>query len=513
MSNYQNRKAEMVSLNTGATKIFKDPVHGYISVPVNICTALVDTPIFQRLRHIEQTSMRTLYPAAHHDRFIHSLGVFHLGQKVYSSLTNTAINDGSSIAGILNDQKLQNTFLVACLMHDCGHAPFSHTFENFYNYTKAKGSERVYNRLYGCFPDGSFTISGSFKPAPHEAFSAVVFKEFYTQALRDNNIDCDIELAARMITGCTYPSADTPEKEVHNQLIGLLNGDAIDVDKLDYILRDTWASGVSNASIDVERLISAMMLRTSANDQIELCYHKSALSVIQSVVDARNYLYRWIYTHHTVLYYAKLLDLSLRRAANLIFPDNPDRFWESVFSEQAFQEIVTLNEVTSIYLPTDGDILNILKSLAGKLSNDTDSANSIFINDVNEFLSHSPQRVPLWKTYAEYRHFFGGQGIGNIKTAQHLSCTVEDIPDFIARKIGKGVSPDDIIAIKAEAKIYAISEGDIRVLIDGKHESFTNLLGKQVSIGPQPMHFFVFIPRQYSDERQHLINELQKRTR
>jgi HD superfamily phosphohydrolase len=67
----------------------------------------------------------------------------------------------------------------ACFMHDCGHSPFSHTFENFYNYTEARDSERAYERLYECFSNDDFKKSGSFKPAPHEAFSAVVLKEFY----------------------------------------------------------------------------------------------------------------------------------------------------------------------------------------------------------------------------------------------------------------------------------------------------------------------------------------------
>ena len=67
-------------------KLFRDSVHGYISVPAAICADYIDTPIFQRLRYIEQTSMRVLYPSAHHDRFIHSLGVYHLGKMAFSHL-------------------------------------------------------------------------------------------------------------------------------------------------------------------------------------------------------------------------------------------------------------------------------------------------------------------------------------------------------------------------------------------------------------------------------------------
>ena len=68
------------------SKTFLDTVHGYITVPENFCDLLIDTPNFQRLRRIEQLSSRSLYPCARHDRFVHSLGVYHIGKKFITSL-------------------------------------------------------------------------------------------------------------------------------------------------------------------------------------------------------------------------------------------------------------------------------------------------------------------------------------------------------------------------------------------------------------------------------------------
>jgi HD superfamily phosphohydrolase len=65
-------------------KIFRDPIYGYISIPEKYCKAFIDTPIFQRLRRIEQTSMRVLFPSSRHDRFVHSIGVYYLGQLAFS---------------------------------------------------------------------------------------------------------------------------------------------------------------------------------------------------------------------------------------------------------------------------------------------------------------------------------------------------------------------------------------------------------------------------------------------
>ena len=123
------------------TKIFRDSVHGYINVPVDYVTNFIDTELFQRLRHIEQTGMRILYPSARHDRFIHSLGTYFLGHKAFECFKRNIYRSYHGIAGktdhyiIFEDEKenecfwdkCQLLFEIACLLHDCGHAPFSHT--------------------------------------------------------------------------------------------------------------------------------------------------------------------------------------------------------------------------------------------------------------------------------------------------------------------------------------------------------------------------------------------------
>jgi HD superfamily phosphohydrolase len=115
-------------INEDEIKVIKDPIYGYIEIPVEYFLFFIDTSIFQRLRRIEQTGARVLYPAAHHDRFVHSLGVFHLGKLAFQNLKRNSFN-------LLNEtqwKKYQKTFEIACLLHDCGHAPFSHTFEEYF---------------------------------------------------------------------------------------------------------------------------------------------------------------------------------------------------------------------------------------------------------------------------------------------------------------------------------------------------------------------------------------------
>ena len=109
-----------------------DTVHGYIMVPDELVKNIIDTSAFQRLRRIEQTSIRSVYPSARHDRFIHSLGVYHIGSLIVDHLRKEEEANDFWGETANNMSVIYNSYLVACLLHDVGHAPFSHTFENYY---------------------------------------------------------------------------------------------------------------------------------------------------------------------------------------------------------------------------------------------------------------------------------------------------------------------------------------------------------------------------------------------
>ncbi len=475
-------------------KQFKDPVHGYISVPDDWCTDFIDTPIFQRLRQIEQTSMRPLYPAAHHDRFIHSLGTYHLGRRLLSCLISNTSDPATK--KLLEEGPIRTTFLVACLMHDCGHAPFSHTFEGFYNYTESATSQRAYKLLSEEFPGSDFIVDGSFDPAPHEAFSAVVLNRCYKDALV--KYGCDAELAARMITGCTYPDEREPEIQVRNRMISLLNGKAIDVDKLDYILRDTWASGVQNTAVDIARLFASALFYCDNGGTVQFCYAKSALSVLQNVVDARNYLYEWVYNHHTVLYYAKLLDRSIRKLAkHLAKPKDPDAFWKMVFSLEPFRGRVRVANKVYVYLPTDGDMLYLLKLFES----------AIPLPDVHELLSHESKRVVLWKTYAEFRLFFKGRPV---MIPAICTSVAKRLPRLLANEFK--CPEEDVLVVSALNKHYVIEESHVQILLDGDIKPFTEVMGDQPQRKPGNF-FYVFVPPTLSDKKREIVRIICAQTR
>ncbi len=284
------------------TKVFMDMVHGYIHVPKVFVKHIIDTIQFQRLRNIDQTGMRPVYPAANHDRFIHSLGVYFLGlQAVDALLSNFKGNyhwnihsDGSQHIFWAKNKVL---FLLACLLHDIGHAPFSHSMESFY--VEDANKEQLHERLRKALDieKGSGEFARLKNAAAHEKMSAfIVIEQFQEQIgkildelgndrypkieqqsyseyprpplhVDRSELEDDVRFIARMIMGVKYESYH-PECQIRNCFVDLLNGQNFDVDKLDYIIRDTRMSGISNITLDAERLINSLTIIATTR------YHK-----------------------------------------------------------------------------------------------------------------------------------------------------------------------------------------------------------------------------------------------
>lgn len=284
-----------------ANKLIRDTIHGYIEIPNIVINEIIDTPVFQRLRQIEQTSMRALYPSAHHDRFVHSLGVYHLGKLAYAGLIHNIEHDK-----IYEDNKdfwncYGKCFGLACLLHDCGHAPMSHSFEHGYlNIKDGNDCQLKKERLLNSMITGidassergrSLIIQTKadldkyfYKPsdiAPHEMISAILTSEIYgnrsgrlkkvleellNTEIDDENLNDYIIFMQRAIIGLPYSSVDDETHTQHlencfkNCLISLLNGNFFDVDKLDYIVRDTVEAGANNLMIDIPRILSSLTL-------------------------------------------------------------------------------------------------------------------------------------------------------------------------------------------------------------------------------------------------------------
>ena len=390
------------------SKQVKDPIYGYVTIPTEYISQIIDKNVFQRLRRIIQTSYSPLYPSAIHNRFAHSIGVFHLGQiasnTVFDSLKNTTINNDIDWARIVK------IFNLACLLHDVGHAPFSHTGEKFFlditdeNKRYSKLHENLIKAVNTESLKNDIPKEDSKAAAPHEIMSAIIgINEFKEQF----NSDFEKEFFARCITGYCF-SSDKQENSMYNCFISLLNSKVIDVDRLDYLIRDAYFTGFETVNIDYVRLLTSLTIietiRDDGEKRYKLAYNKNAISIIENVVYAHDSERKWIQTHPAVLYDMYIIQHILN-SLNSTFLEKDI----SLFSIEALSPIgLEIAPNQKISLLCDDDIVFLLKN---------NSQDELF----NEFFSRNTRRHPLWKSESEYKAFlslqYGGNALKSLENA------------------------------------------------------------------------------------------------
>lgn len=242
-------------------KIFSDPVHGFISVPRGIVLDLIKTPEVQRLRRIRQLGIGYLvFPGAEHSRFGHALGAMALMHDALSSLAEK----GTDIS-----PEEQTAALVAALLHDVGHGPFSHTLEH--------------------------ELINDFE---HEHMSRLLI------ARLNERTGGAITLALRVFDNAY-------ERPFFYQLIS----SQLDMDRLDYLRRDSYYTGVAEGRVGVDRIIKTLRVHPddgSAEDEIVV--EEKGLHAVENFLIARRLMYWQVYLHKTVLAGDHLLKSTIRRA-------------------------------------------------------------------------------------------------------------------------------------------------------------------------------------------------------
>jgi HD superfamily phosphohydrolase len=240
-------------------KIINDPVHGFISVPGDFIYDLIQNPFFQRLRYIRQLGLTdNVFPGASHTRFLHSLGALHLIGQAVSTLKSKGVD-----ITVREEEALQ----AAILLHDIGHGPFSHALE-------------------------SLITEG----VNHEELSLFVMN------ILNRNLKGRLSLAIEMFRG-TY------DRHFFHDLIS----SQIDMDRLDYLLRDSFYTGVIEGSVGADRIIK--MLNVSDN---RLVVDEKGIYSVEKFLIARRLMYWQVYMHKTVVSAEKLLVAIVRRARELV---------------------------------------------------------------------------------------------------------------------------------------------------------------------------------------------------
>lgn len=378
-----------------ASKRLKDPIYGYIEIPQSYMEQIVDTAAFQRLRRVIQTSYSPLYASAVHNRFVHSLGVYHLGEIAAKSLCREICRK-NIVKDRMETERMKEVFLLACLLHDVGHAPFSHTGESFYkdqNHSVQGLHERLIE-VIGQVGVEKEQLEKDFLDrlkkdcaAPHEIMSAIVGLKEY------RGLEClkspeDREFFARCITGYTYSAVGgTKKKEIQNCVIGMLNGKIIDVDKLDYLIRDAYITGFDTVNIDYERLLMAITI-VRQNGKYELAYRKGAVSIVENVAYEHDAERKWIQNHPVVLYESYLIHHMIA-----CLNEKLNTGGHTLFSEESLSVEGHKLKNIRVCLLSDDDIIYLFKN--------------VYHDELGmEFFERRKRRHPVWKSEAEYDAYF-----------------------------------------------------------------------------------------------------------
>ena len=239
-------------------KIINDPIYGFIHIPFDIIWDLIEHPYFQRLRRISQLGLSSLvYPGANHHRFHHAIGAMHLMNKAIETL----ISKGHTIT-----QEEHESSLIAILLHDIGHGPFSHALEN-----------SIVHKL------------------SHEQISMIFMNKL------------NEEFNGKLSTAITIF-----QKKYKKKFLYQLISSQLDVDRLDYLNRDSFYSGVNEGIINSERIIAMLNIKNN-----ELVIDEKGLYSIEKFIIARKLMYWQVYLHKTVLSAEHTLMKVLKRAKYL----------------------------------------------------------------------------------------------------------------------------------------------------------------------------------------------------
>ena len=244
--------------NSNKLKIFNDPVYGFISIPDAFIFDLIEHRSFQRLRRISQTGFtQYVYPGATHTRFSHALGCLHLMQKAVNTLRQKNVE--------ISPEE-ERALYIAILLHDIGHGPFSHALE-------------------------STIVEG----VNHEDISLHMMHRLNEEY--NGKLDLAIEVF---------------QKKYHRRFLGQLIASQLDIDRLDYLKRDSFYTGVTEGNIGSDRIISMMNVHKN-----ELVIDVKGIYSVEKYLISRMFMYWQVYLHKTAYAVELYLIQALKRAKEL----------------------------------------------------------------------------------------------------------------------------------------------------------------------------------------------------
>lgn len=472
-------------------KVVKDLVHSYISIDEDL-QSIIDTASFQRLRRIKQLSCSYIFPSTNHTRYEHSLGVMQLACEFFDVLEDDFIKNG------LKKEKIEYLRLhlkLASLMHDVGHPPFSHLGEKFLDKNEIFENIKEYSNLLNInetFLDRTGKIVGK----EHELLSCYCILRNFFSILKNIKSDVDISFICRCIIGNLYIEDENWHKNI---CIRILNSDSIDVDKLDYLMRDNHMTGEIAPKMDIKRLLACLTI----SDR-KLKFVAKAIPAVQSVVDSRDLLYLWVYHHHISIYTDYVTGKIIKKCME--FYENE----EGKYIEELDRSLFFSPKAITDFLISDDDVYSHLRKVyVNSLTKKSHKFNEISIKQLFErkFLSS------LWKTIYEYKDF-ENYLLDNsiIKSYDDLSSIlkneniVEKITENLRTKLN--LQEGEVFIVTKYNKFYnSNKEAPISLLLNGEDRKLSDLLPQKNFEKFHTMSFFVYVPKLCKKEAKEILIE------
>lgn len=298
----------------------RDPVHDYISVERPVIRDLLECPEVQRLRRIRQLGFSFVtYPGAEHSRFSHALGVMHLAELAVKQLAEHARGLGWSWSRLEKD-----AVVASALLHDVGHGPFSHVFERAFPHartTQRKHEERT--------------------------LEVVLQQTNINRILRKRSKDLP-QLVHRFLTG-------VGQLEPKEMIARALLSSNFDLDRLDFVMRDSVFTGVRYGHVDAARLLHALCM----DSQGRLAVRRKALAAVEELLYARYFMYWNVYYHKTT----RCMEAVLLGWVNALW-DAQDSLPDDI-SSMPLMRFIRGCETSSVFLSLDdSDVWSLAKRLA-----------------------------------------------------------------------------------------------------------------------------------------------------
>ncbi|HEY0045206.1 MAG TPA: HD domain-containing protein [Flavobacterium sp.] len=410
-------------MNYNKLKILNDPIYGFITLPSPLIYDLVQHPYFQRLRRISQMGLSSIvYPGAHHTRFHHALGCMHLMQKAVGVLRNKGVVISTDEEQALN---------IAILLHDIGHGPFSHAMERS-------------------------IVEG----VHHEAISLMFMEEL------NQTFDGQLSLAIKIFKG-----------DYDRKFMLHLISSQLDMDRMDYLKRDSFFTGVAEGNINSERLIQMMNIV----DDILVIEEKGIYSV-EKFLTARRLMYWQAYLHKTSLVAELILMKILKRAKELshkgvsLDASKPLRFFlENKIDETSFNS----ETLGTFALLDDYDIISAIKSWQFHEDHIISALSSMLINRNLLKIKLSNEKFST-EYYQDIIHQYS-----------ELSGLTRDEAKYF---VFKGKIKNQAYSIKVEPIHILRKDGTIEDVVDASDQLSLKALSKAVT------KYYICFPKQLAEK-------------